>query len=155
MPPTVILEMRSVGDPLPTGAICPSLPQTPSQVPKSSATASTALITSIARPIRFAPRTGAPTWPSSTRNPFAHAEHEVAGGRVHLPAAERGHPHALVGATTSTSSGVEAPFEDVGVRHARHRRRGVGLPPAVAGALDAFLLGAQAVVQEPLQHAVR
>ena len=58
MPPTVIFEMRTVGDPLPTGAPWPSLPQTPSQVSKSEPTESTELITSIARPIRFAPRTG-------------------------------------------------------------------------------------------------
>ena len=58
-----------MGEPLPTGAFCPSLPHTPSQVPKSSAIASIALMTSIARPIRFAPRTGVPTWPFSIKNP--------------------------------------------------------------------------------------
>ena len=67
MPPTVIFEIRTVGEPLPTGALCPSLPQTPSHVSKSSATASTADITSIARPIRLAPRTGVVTSRASIR----------------------------------------------------------------------------------------
>ena len=65
-------EIRRVGEPLPTGACCPSLPQTPSHVSKSSATASTADITWIARPIRFAPRTGVVTFPPSIRNASEH-----------------------------------------------------------------------------------
>ena len=37
MPPTVILEIRSVGEPLPTGTPWPSLPQIPGQMSKSAA----------------------------------------------------------------------------------------------------------------------
>ena len=153
VPPTVIREMRSVGEPLPTGADCPSLPQTPSHVSKSSATASTALMTSIARPIRFAPRTGAPTTPSVDDEALAHAEHEVPGRRVHLAAAHRRHVHAARGAGEDVG-GLRGAVEDVAVRHARHRRVRVGLAPAVAGARHAVLLRAQPVVQEPLQHAL-
>ena len=69
MPPTDIREILSVGGPLPIGADWPSLPQTPSQVSKSSANASTALITSIARPMRLAPRTGVVMTPRSIKNP--------------------------------------------------------------------------------------
>ena len=67
MPPTVILEIRSVGEPLPTGTLCPSLPHIPGQMSKSAAIASTLDITSIARPIRFAPRTGVVASPRSIR----------------------------------------------------------------------------------------
>jgi len=61
------IDVRSVGDPLPTGTPCPSLPQTPGQMSKSAAIASTLDITSIARPIRLAPRTGVVTSPCSIR----------------------------------------------------------------------------------------
>ena len=102
-------EMRSVGEPLPTGADCPSLPQTPSQVSKSSAIASTALMTSMARPIRFAPRTGVVTWPCSIRKPSLtpNTKSPVAGFTCPPPSDVTKTPRSV---DDRMSAGVDAPF---------------------------------------------
>ena len=132
VPPTVMREIRRVGEPLPTGACCPSLPQTPSQVSKSPATASTADITWIARPIRLAPRTGVVTVAVLDQERFGAPEHEVAARRVDLPAAERRDEDALLRALDDRVGSLGA-VEDVRVRHPRDRRARVGLATPVPG----------------------
>ena len=110
MPPTVSREIRSVGEPLPTGAAWPSLPHTPSHVSKSSATASTALMTSIALPIRFAPLTGVVTAPSSIRNPSAtpKTKSPVAGFVWPPPSDVTNTPFAV---DDTMSSAFDVPFK--------------------------------------------
>src|SRR4051812_4525323 len=61
------------------------------------------------------------------------AEHEVAGGRVHLAAPERDAVEA-VGRLPDDLVGVLGAGLDVGVGHPHHRQVLVGLAPAVAGA---------------------
>src|SRR5205823_10692037 len=109
VPPTVIRAIRSVGDPLPTGAAWPSLPHTPSHESKSPATASTALMTSIARPIRFAPRTGAPTRPLVIRYPSLtpNTKSPVAGSTWPPPRAVTNTPRSV---EARISLGSDAPF---------------------------------------------
>src|SRR5262245_19231045 len=73
VPPTISSATRSVGCPTPTGTYWPCLPQLPSpgSSAKSSAIASTRASTANELPASVAPRTGAPSRPSSIRYPSA------------------------------------------------------------------------------------
>ena len=77
---------------------------------------------------------------------LGHAEHEVAGGRLHLAAAERDRVEApLHAADQLVRRGVAGREE--GVRHPRDRQLPERLAAAVAGGLHAVLARAQQVVQ--------
>ena len=145
MPPTVSREMRSVGEPLPTGRGLTVLPQTPSHVSKSSATASTALMTSIARPIRFAPRTAwSPRRPRSGIPPRRRTRSRRS--RVRLAAAER----RDVTRRSRWTTGCRRPStcrSGFRVGHPRDRRRRVRLPAPVARRRLPVLVGVHAWVQ--------
>src|ERR1019366_10696740 len=65
VPPRVTPVMRKVACPHPTGTLCPSLPQVPGVMSKSSATASIRRSTSGPLPMRLASRNGSGMWPSS------------------------------------------------------------------------------------------
>src|SRR5262249_60079549 len=67
VPPTVMLSIRSVGSPTPTGTFCPSLPQVPNPGSGigSLPTMLTFLSASGPTPISVAPLTGRPSRPFS------------------------------------------------------------------------------------------
>src|SRR5689334_11557083 len=74
------------------------------------------------------------------------AEHEVAGGGLHLAAAEGDRVEAALHALDQLLGGGVA-LAEVGVGHARHRQVAERLAPAVAGGRHAVLAGAQQVVE--------
>src|SRR6185437_2970214 len=69
VPPTVMRSILMVGQPTPTGTLCPSLPQVqiPSLVSRSLPSMVTLRSTSGPLPIRFTPLSGAVSLPSSIR----------------------------------------------------------------------------------------
>ena len=85
---------------------------------------------------------------------LGHAEHEVAGRRVHLPAAELGHIHAG-GGVGDDVVGVNVAVRDEGVRHADHRQVRVTLATAVARRRAPVVPAPQPVPHVVAQHAVR
>ena len=153
VPPTVIFEIRTVGEPLPTGALCPSLPQTPSQVSKSDPTASTAAHHVDRASDQVGATHGRGDLTVLDQVALRDAEHEVAGRGVHLATAETAHVDAG-GRVADDLRRVAGARQDVRVRHAHHGRVRVGLAARVAGRLDAHLRRAHAILQEPLQDPV-
>src|SRR2546423_1857471 len=75
---------------------------------------------------------------------LGHAEHEVAGGGVALPAAEGGAVQA-VGRGGHDVVGIVVAGQQIGVGHADHGERLVRLPPAVAARLPTLLAGPEEI----------
>ena len=75
---------------------------------------------------------------------LGHAEDEVAGGGVDLPAAQRRHVHAVVGRGHDAAR-VALATHQVGVGHPHHRQVLVALAPTVAGPRASLLAGPQVV----------
>ena len=110
-------------------------------------------MTSIARPIRFAPRTGVPTWPFSIKNPSLtpNTKSPVAGLTCPPPSEVT---HTPCSVASRMSPGLEEPLRMFVLVMRGTGGKRVGLAPAVPGGRHALLVGAQPVVEEPLQHAV-
>ena len=133
VPPTVSSASRKVGCPDDTGTPCPSLPQVPAQVSKSSPTASTnrSASGSVADQLGGAHRLG--DHPVLDQVRLGDPEHEVAGRRVDLAAAQS-HAVEPVPGVGDDVGGVGGARQQVRVRHPHHRQVPVGLAPPVATA---------------------
>ena len=145
---------RRVGTPSPTGTPWPSLPHMPGlPMAKSWPTASMLASTAGPLPMRLPSRIGSVICAVLDEVRLGHAEHEVAGGGVHLAAAEVGHVHAVGGAGDDVV-GLVGTGQHVGVGHPHHRQVLVALPAAVARAGPALLARAQEVVHVVGEDAV-
>src|SRR5439155_16700544 len=84
--------------------------------------------------------------------PLGYTEHEIAGRRVDLSAAEPADVDP-VRRRAEDLVGVLFAGQDVRVGHPHDRRMCVGLAPTVRGGLDAHLGRAEPVLEEPLEPA--
>ncbi len=107
----------------------------------------------MALPVRLAPANGRRDLASFDEVPLRDAEHEIAGGRVGLSAAQGRDVDPSFGRREDVV-GLRRPVQDVGVGHARDGGMRVGLAPTVPGRGHAVLLGPEAVVHQALQRTV-
>ena len=105
-------------------------------------------------PIRVAPLSGAPTLPPCLDLVgLCTGENELAGRDVDLTAAEGDRVDPLVDRTDDLLL-IKGAGQHVGVGHARHRRVGKALAPAVPRRRDAHKPGIHPILHEPGQDAV-
>ncbi len=145
---------RRVGQPSPTGTPWPSLPHVPGRpMAKSPAIMSMSRSTcgSVADQVALAQRHR--DLAVLDEIGLEHAEHEVAGGRVDLAAAELGDVHAVVGGADDLLI-VVGTTHHVGVRHPHHRQVAVALPPPVATERLALLACPNEVPHVVREHSV-
>ena len=155
VPPTVSSVTRSVGTPSPTGTPWPSLPHVPGPpMAKSLPTASICRehLGTVADEVALADRVGDLAVLDQVR--LGHAEHEVAGGRVDLAAAELLRRRRPARSRRRCRRDRPAAGQQVGVGHAHHRQVLVALAPAVARPGPALLAAAQEVPHVVGEHAV-